>query len=643
MILFEESKVFRKLNELLFNSLHSTMTVNANQYIQKFKNRLSPDDIQMHADHFNALDKDKSGELSKDEVYALFKEAQIGVTDAEVVKLVADVDTNHDGRINFEEFLTIFVREKETGKSSKLSEGLHKHANMVSISSSSRGTERSYPQEEVTGYANYLNSMLDGDPDLAHILPIDPSGDDLFKKCHDGILLCKVCNLARPEVIDERVITKKAKLNAYNLLGNCTLAITTAKSIGMKVINVHDTDIRDGNPIIILGLTWQLIRESLVKDIQLQAHPELFRLLKEGETLEQLLKLSPEEILLRWLNYHLERAGSSRRATNFTKDLSDSEILTIVLKQIAPECCTMKPMSESDLTQRAELMLQESDKIECRKFVTPKEIVKGHPRLNLAFVANLFNTRPGLEALSEAELAQLDEALFASQGTRLERQFCLWMNSYGVDPFVNNLYDGIHDGLVLLQMLDAIEPGCVDWKKVNKTKMNQFKAVSNLDLVISISKENPFKLSVPGTSGKDIYDAQKKLTSGLLWQMMRYDYVKIFKKIGKGEKIKDEQIVAWANDRTSGSGLTIKNFKDPQISNSVPILRVIDALKPETVDWTIVDQSEDEALKQRNAKYVLSILRKLGATIYALPEDIVEVVPEMIMTVYASLMAMSTQ
>lgn len=36
-----------------------------------------------------------------------------------------------------------------------------------------------------------------------------------------------------------------------------------------------------------------------------------------GEDLETLLKLQPEEILLRWFNYHLAQAGSTRRVANF--------------------------------------------------------------------------------------------------------------------------------------------------------------------------------------------------------------------------------------------------------------------------------------------------------------------------------------
>jgi hypothetical protein len=38
-------------------------------------------------------------------------------------------------------------------------------------------------------------------------------------------------------------------------------------------------------------------------------------------------------------------------------------------------------------------MLAAADKIDCRKFVGTNEIVQGHARLNLRFVATVFNMR----------------------------------------------------------------------------------------------------------------------------------------------------------------------------------------------------------------------------------------------------------
>jgi plastin-2 len=42
--------------------------------------------------------------------------------------------------------------------------------------------------------------------------------------------------------------------------------------------------------------------------------------LREGESLEDLMKLSPEELLLRWANYHLENAGCNK-ISNFSTDI----------------------------------------------------------------------------------------------------------------------------------------------------------------------------------------------------------------------------------------------------------------------------------------------------------------------------------
>lgn len=42
-------------------------------------------------------------------------------------------------------------------------------------------------------------------------------------------------------------------------------------------------------------------------------------LLEEGESLEELMKLSPEELLLRWANFHLKKVGMS--ISNFSGDI----------------------------------------------------------------------------------------------------------------------------------------------------------------------------------------------------------------------------------------------------------------------------------------------------------------------------------
>ena len=52
---------------------------------------------------------------------------------------------------------------------------------------------------------------------------------------------------------------------------------------------------------------WLLLQRFLFNKISLQEVPGLIALLQDGETIEDLLKLSPEQLLTRWVNYQLDK------------------------------------------------------------------------------------------------------------------------------------------------------------------------------------------------------------------------------------------------------------------------------------------------------------------------------------------------
>lgn len=54
-------------------------------------------------------------------------------------------------------------------------------------------------------------------------------------------------------------------------------------------------------------------------------------------------------------------------------------------------------LQEPDNLKRAELMLKQAARMDCRQFVSPQDVVAGNQKLNLAFVANLFNMYPDLK------------------------------------------------------------------------------------------------------------------------------------------------------------------------------------------------------------------------------------------------------
>jgi plastin-3 len=233
---------------------------------------------------------------------------------------------------------------------------------------SAEGTQHSVRMEEELAFSDWINTNLGSDPALAHILPIEEHR--LYEAVADGILLCKVVNHSCPDTVDERVINMRPG-SVYTQHENLTLALTSAQSIGCNLVNIDAQDLVKGTPHLVLGLLWQIIRIGLFNQISLEQCPGLANLLEGGEALENLMKMSPEAILLRWVNHQLERAGVPNRINNFTSDIKDSEAYTHLLHQIAgPDAgVTKEPLGASDLLGRAELMLQQADKLGCRSSV----------------------------------------------------------------------------------------------------------------------------------------------------------------------------------------------------------------------------------------------------------------------------------
>ena len=114
---------------------------------------------------------------------------------------------------------------------------------------------------------------------------------------------------------------------------------------------------------MVLGLLWQIIKVGLFADIEISRNEgkviknicfsltyiycgknlyfivflsALIALLKEGEDLEELMRLSPEELLLQWVNYHLTNAGWPT-ISNFSHDIK-VHILMLRFVTLKKEC-----------------------------------------------------------------------------------------------------------------------------------------------------------------------------------------------------------------------------------------------------------------------------------------------------------------
>ncbi|XP_055801992.1 fimbrin-5 [Solanum dulcamara] len=556
--------------------------------------------------------------------------------------ILSESSSDMSEEIGFESFLRAYLN-LQARATEKLGDSKTSSSFLKATTTTLRHT---ISESERSSYVAHINSFLRDDSFLKDYLPIDPSTNQLFDLAKDGVLLCKLINVAVSGTIDEHAINTKKVLNPWERNENHTLCLNSSKAIGCTVVNIDTQDLIEARPHLVVGLISQIIKIQLLADLNLRKTPQLVELVEDSKEVEELMSLSPEKVLLKWMNFHLKKAGYKKEVTNFSSDLKDGEAYAHLLNTLAPEHGMSNTLDTEDPIERANLILEQAEKLDCKSYVTPKDIVEGSANLNLAFVAQIFQHRNGLTAdtkkLSFAVMMEDD-----AQTSREERCFRLWINSLGIDTYVNNLFEDVRTGWVLLEVLDKISQGLVNWKQATKPPIKMpFRKVENCNQVISIGKELNF--SLVNVAGSDIVQGNKKLILAFLWQLVKFSMLQLLKNLkfhALGKEITDADILNWANSKVKSAGRRsqIESFKDKNISSGKFFLELLCAVEPRVVNWSLVTKGKTDEDKKLNATYTISVARKLGCSIFLLPEDIIEVNQKMMLTLTASIMYWSLQ
>ncbi|KAJ3089085.1 phospholipid scramblase 1 [Quaeritorhiza haematococci] len=292
------------------------------------------------------------------------------------------------------------------------------------------GTHHFWSETETAAYVDWINRELKDDADLKEVLPISKKGTALFEACRDGLLLCKLVNNSQSGTIDEKGLHRKPK-SPIHMHENLQKALAGVKAIGVQVHNIGPEDIKNAVPHLCLGVVWQIIKIGLLSKVApippsssnqdiagtFGSDPPSARL-SRAAVQKQPAGNSNEKALLAWMNKCLKKAECPRQANNFGNDLSDGVCLAYLVSFLTPENVDPKMdlqgiLAESNILARCERVLEGAERMGCRQFTSPEDIVNGSKNLNMAFVAVLYNARASaLEAEVHAKnlKAQLQNA-----------------------------------------------------------------------------------------------------------------------------------------------------------------------------------------------------------------------------------------
>ncbi|KAB2074767.1 hypothetical protein ES319_A07G173400v1 [Gossypium barbadense] len=604
------------------------------------QNQFTQVELRSLKSHFTSMRRE-NGKLTLGDLASRICRLKVvgeNLSDQETTDFIAALYPNFNDEVDFESFLKVYLKlhahaSSRTGNPAKNSSAFLKAATTTLLHTIS--------ESEKASYVAHINNYLAQDGFLNKYLPIDPSSNDLFEIVKDGVLLCKLINVAVPGTIDERAINTKRLLNPWERNENHTLCLNSAKAIGCTVVNIGTQDFIEGRRHLVLGLISQIIKIQLLADLNLKKTPQLVELVDDSKDVEELMSLPPEKILLRWMNFQLNKSSYKKTVTNFSTDVKDAEAYAHLLNVLAPEHSNPSTLAVKDPLQRAKLVLDHADRMGCKRYLTAKDIVDGSPNLNLAFVAHVFQHRNGLSTQTK-QISFLETLPDDAQVSREERVFRFWINSLGNSTYIDNVFEDLRNGWILLETLDKVSPGIVNWKVANKPPIKlPFKKVENCNQVVKIGKQ--LKFSLVNIAGNDIVQGNKKLILAYLWQLMRFNILQLLKNLrshSHGKEITDVDILRWANTKVSNSGSQSRmdSFKDKSLSDGIFFLELLSAVQPRSVNWSLVTEGVTDEQKKMNATYIISIARKLGCSIFLLPEDIIEVNQKMILTLTASIM-----
>ncbi|KAG4174789.1 hypothetical protein ERO13_A11G142600v2 [Gossypium hirsutum] len=604
------------------------------------QNQFTQVELRSLKTHFTSMRRE-SGKLTVGDLASRMSRLKVvgeNLSEQERADFIADLYPNLNDEVDFEFFLKVYLKlhahaSARTGSPAKNSSAFLKAATTTLLHTIS--------ESEKASYVAHINNYLAQDGFLNKYLPINASSNDLFEIVKDGVLLCKLINVAVPGTIDERAINTKRLLNPWERNENHTLCLNSAKAIGCTVVNIGTQDFIEGRRHLVLGLISQIIKIQLLADLNLKKTPQLVELVDDSKDVEELMSLPPEKILLRWMNFQLKKSPYKKIVSNFSTDVKDAEAYAHLLNVLAPEHSNPSTLTVKDPFQRAKLVLEHADRMGCKRYLTAKDIVDGSPNLNLAFVAHIFQHRNGLSTQTK-QISFLETLPDDAQVSREERVFRFWINSLGNSTYIDNVFEDLRNGWILLETLDKVSPGIVNWKIANRPPIKlPFKKVENCNQVVKIGKQ--LKFSLVNIAGNDIVQGNKKLILAYLWQLMRYNILQLLKNLrfhSHGKEITDVDILRWANTKVSDSGSQSRmdSFKDKSLSDGIFFLELLSAVQPRSVNWSLVTKGVTDEQKKMNATYIISIARKLGCSIFLLPEDITEVNQKMILTLTASIM-----
>ncbi|XP_077431939.1 plectin isoform X4 [Vanacampus margaritifer] len=223
-----------------------------------------------------------------------------------------------------------------------------------------------------------------------HLIKAQRHVSDLYEDLRDGHNLISLL-----EVLSGEKLPREKGRMRFHKLQNVQIALDFLKHRQVKLVNIRNDDIADGNPKLTLGLIWTIILHFQISDIQVNGQSE---------------DMTAKEKLLLW-SQRMTDGYQGLRCDNFSTSWRDGKLFNAVIHKHYPRLIDMGKVYHQTNLQNLEQAFHVAEKdLGVTRLLDPEDVDVPHPdeKSIITYVSSLYDVMPRAAAQDSMRANELE-------------------------------------------------------------------------------------------------------------------------------------------------------------------------------------------------------------------------------------------
>ncbi|XP_034041193.1 dystonin [Thalassophryne amazonica] len=208
-----------------------------------------------------------------------------------------------------------------------------------------------------------------------HLLKVRKHINDLYEDLRDGHNLISLL-----EVLSGDTLPRERGRMRFHRLQNVQIALDYLKRRQVKLVNIRNDDITDGNPKLTLGLIWTIILHFQISEIHVMGESE---------------DMTAKERLLLWTKQMTE-GYAGVRCENFTTSWRDGRLFNAIIHKYRPDLVDMSHVSIQTNRSNLEHAFCVAEQLGVARLLDPEDVDVQSPdeKSVITYISTLYDAFP---------------------------------------------------------------------------------------------------------------------------------------------------------------------------------------------------------------------------------------------------------